>query len=214
MTKQKIALALFIIVAAVDIIGIMFKIPSLVIVFKPLILLSLVTLYLVSVSEINKIYVLALIFSFLGDVFLMFNGELYFTIGLVSFLIAHLFFIKIVSNRLHKTSVLNIIFSVLPFLILLLFLLFFLKNYLDEMLIPVLIYGITISTFGVVSMLDYLNTKSNKSLLMFVGAIIFISSDSILAINKFYSSTAIFAVLIMLTYIVAQFLIYKSEIQK
>jgi uncharacterized membrane protein YhhN len=61
-------------------------------------------------------------------------------------------------------------------------------------------------------MLDYVNTKTTQSFLMFVGALIFISSDSILAINKFYNTTQIFAVLIMITYIVAQYLIYRSMV--
>jgi len=93
-----------------------------------------------------------------------------------------------------------------------LFLIFFLNPYLNELLFPVIIYGITISIFGIVTMLDYLNTKSKKSLLMFIGALIFISSDALLAINKFYSANAVFAVLVMITYIISQYFIYKSMI--
>jgi len=212
MSKKIIALLIFILVSFLDIVGIIFKIPILIQLFKPFILLSLIALYVVSVSERNKTYVLALIFSLMGDVFLMFEGELYFIVGLVSFLIAHLFFIKIVFDRLQKSTISKVLFSISPFLTLFLLLIFFLKDFLNELLIPVIIYGFTISTFGVVAMLDYVNTKTTQSFLMFVGAVIFISSDSILAINKFYNTTQIFAVLIMVTYIVAQYLIYKSMV--
>jgi len=212
MGKIKLALFVFILVSVLEIVGVLFKIPMLVLIFKPLILLSLMGLYAVSVSKRNKIYILALIFSFSGDVFLMFEGELFFMVGLISFLIAHLFFIKIVVNRLQKSTISNALFSIIPFLILLLFLILFLKPYLNALLIPVIIYGITISILGIVSMLDYLNTKSKKTLLMFIGALIFISSDALLAINKFYSANAIFAVLIMITYVLAQYVIYKSMI--
>lgn len=212
MGKIKLALLVFVLVSVLEIVGILFKIPMLVLIFKPLILLSLIALYAVSVSKRNKIYILALIFSFFGDVFLMFDGELFFMVGLVSFLIAHLIFIKIVVNRLQKSTFSSVVFSVAPFLILLLFLIFFLKPYLKELLFPVIIYGITISIFGMVSMLDYLNTKSKKSLFMFIGAIIFICSDGLLAINKFYSANAILALLVMITYIIAQYFIYKSMI--
>jgi len=47
---------------------------------------------------------------------------------------------------------------------------------------------------------------------MLAGAVVFIISDSLLAINKFHSSNEIFDVLIMITYIVAQYLIFKSMI--
>ena len=212
MGKSKIVLLVFMVVSLLDITGILFKIPILIQLFKPFILLSLMALYVVSVSERNKTYMLALLFSFMGDFFLIFEGELYFIVGLVSFLIAHLFFIKIVFGRLQKSTISKILVSIFPFLTLFLFLIFFLKDTLNELLIPVIIYGFTISIFGVVAMLDYVNTKTTQSFLMFVGALIFISSDSILAINKFYNTTQIFGVLIMITYIVAQYLIYRSMV--
>jgi len=212
MGKVKLSLFVFVMVSVLDIIGVLFKIPILVLIFKPLILLSLIALYAASVSKRNKTYVLALIFSFFGDVFLMFNGELYFIIGLASFLIAHILFIKIVVKRIQKINFFKVIISMIPFLVVFFGLLFILKDSLNELLIPVIIYGFTISLFGTVSLVDYLNTKSKKVLFMLIGAIVFIGSDSILAINKFYMTTHVFAVLVMVTYVVAQYFIYKSMI--
>jgi len=212
MDKIEAALLVFIAVSILDIIGIIFNIPSLIFVFKPLILLSLLVLYSISVSLKNKDYIAALLFSFFGDVFLLFSGELYFIIGLISFLIAHLLFIKIVVKRIERFSFLRIVILIIPFMILFFALIFVLYNSLNELLIPVIIYGVTISTFGIVSLLDYLNTKSTKSLLMLIGAIIFIISDSILAINKFYTSTEFFLVMVMVSYVIAQYFIYRSMV--
>ena len=212
MNKIKVLFFVFIGVSVLDIIGIIFKIPILIQVFKPLILLSLLILYTVSVLKLNKLYVFALIFSFLGDVFLMFSGELYFIIGLVSFLIAHLLFIKIVINQIQKQPISKVIISIIPFFVLFLGLILFLKNFLDDLLIPVIIYGLTICTFGTVSLINYLSTKSKKSLLMLVGAIVFISSDSVLAINKFYNSSHLLEIIIMITYVLAQYLIFRSMV--
>ena len=214
MNKLKIALVVFVLVSVVDIIGIVFKLPFIVYAFKPLVLLSLLALYTLSVSKRNKWYILALVFSFLGDVFLLFEGQLFFMIGLVSFLIAHLLFIKIILGWLTKSSLYTIIVAFIPFLITFSGLIYMLKDSLNELLIPVIIYGITISLFGVVSLLNYLNTKTAKALWMFFGALVFITSDSILAINKFYFSKEIFGILLMVTYIVAQYLIYRSMILK
>jgi len=80
--------------------------------------------------------------------------------------------------------------------------------------IPVIIYGLTICTFGTVSLINYLSTKSRKSLLMLIGSIIFITSDSVLAINKFYNSSHLFEVIIMITYILAQYLIFRSMVYR
>lgn len=212
MEKTKISLFVFVLVSLLDITGILFEIPLLVLIFKPLVLLSLMLLYFVTATKINKIYVLALVCSFFGDVLLMYVGDVYFTFGLVSFLLAHLIFIKIIVDRFQKPDLSKIIMSIIPFAILFIGIIYFLKDDLNELFIPVVIYGFTISTFGVVAMLDYMNTRTDQSFLMFVGAVIFISSDSILAINKFYNTTQVLEVFVMATYIVAQFLIYKSMV--
>lgn len=211
---KKIALFVFILVSVIDVVGIVFKEPSLIFLFKPFILLSLLFLYSSSVLIRNKWYVMALIFSFFGDVFLLYPGELFFMMGLVSFLLAHFIYIKIVVGRINKTSFTKIITSIIPFFIVFSLLILSLKDSLNEMLLPVIIYGLTISIFGVVSLIDFQNTKSKKSLLMLIGAIVFMISDSVLAINKFYNSTHLFEVVIMVTYILAQYLIYRSMILK
>ncbi|MDO9275249.1 MAG: lysoplasmalogenase [Lutibacter sp.] len=209
---KKIALFVFILVFVLDLIGIIFKIESLLYIFKPFIMLSLLFLYSKSVFETNKWYTTALIFSFFGDVFLMYPGQLPFKIGLVSFLIAHILFIKIVIHRIEKVSFISILTAVIPFGTVLLALIFTIKDSIGELLLPVVFYGITISAFGTVSLIDYLNTKSKKSLFMLLGAIVFMLSDSLLAINKFYFPIEIFGSLVMVTYIAAQYLIYRSMI--
>ena len=209
---KKIALFVFLIVSILDIIGIIFKIDSLTFIFKPFILLALLFLYSQSVEFRNKWYAMALIFCFFGDVFLLYSGENVFKFGLGFFLIAHLIFITIVVKRIEKISFLNGFISIISFSIVLFLLLFLLKDSLNDLFIPVLIYGVVICTFGVVSLLDFLNTKSKKSLLMFLGAIVFIVSDAILAINKFYNAALALQVAVMVTYISAQYLIYSSMV--
>lgn len=214
MNKIKIAFIVFLIVSLLDVVGIVFEIPLLIHTFKPLIIPSLLVVYVFSVRERNNTYIAALIFSFLGDSFLMYEGDLYFMIGLISFLIAHILFIIIVLKRIQNPKMATVVVSSLPFLVLFVGLLGVLYNSLDELLIPVIIYGLTISLFGTVSLIDYLNKQCNSSLLMLIGASIFIVSDSILAINKFYVATKVFAILVMITYIIAQYFIFKSMVSE
>lgn len=209
---KKIALFVFFLVSILDIIGILFKIDSLIFIFKPFILLSLLFLYFNSVDTKNKWYVGGLVFSFFGDIFLLGSGDAFFKFGLVSFLIAHLLFITIVVKRIEKVTLLNSVMVLIPFGFILYLIMFLLKDSLDNLLIPVLIYATTITIFGVTSALDFFNTKNKKSLLMLVGAVVFILSDAVLAINKFYYSSLFFKTTIMITYIIAQYLIYRSMV--
>ena len=160
MDKIKIASSVFVIVSVLDLIGIVLKQPDLVFVFKPLILMSLMFLYMISVSKKNRWYIWALVCSFSGDVFLLFNGQQFFIIGLIFFLIAHLIFTKIILGWLNKSSLKHKIIAAIPFLITFSVLLLVLVDFLGEMFLPVMVYGIIISIFGAISLLNYLNTKT------------------------------------------------------
>jgi len=141
----KVATGLFVTVSILDILGIVLDKYYLRLFFKPLILLSLLLMYSLISSQKNKWYVTALIFSFLGDTFLLFNGKQYFMFGLGAFLLAHLCFIKVVSQKLGTPKLNNILLSFIIFFAFLLGLLFVLKGHLEEMQIPVIVYGLVIS---------------------------------------------------------------------
>lgn len=209
-TKVTIITALFVIVSLCDMVGVVFNIELLRSVFKPLLMLTLLMLYLVSTKQVNGWYIGALVFSFFGDVLLLFEGELYFMLGLISFLIAHIIYIKIVLGWINSSNLKTILIATVPFLLVFFALINLLKNSLNELFVPVVVYGVTISVMGIVSLLFYLHRKSIASKYMFIGACLFIISDSVLAINKFYTTNNIFPIIIMLTYLTAQYLILRA----
>ena len=55
------------------------------------------------------------------------------------------------------------------------------------------------------------NKKAGK--LMMIGALLFVISDSVLAVNKFYSSFMEAGMIIMFTYGIAQLLIVQGAIE-
>lgn len=156
----------------------------------------------------------ALAFSWIGDIILMFadKGELYFIFGLVSFLIAHIIFILLFTKQEKENTTTNKLFWVGLIIvgIYLFGMLSLLYPSLDDLKIPVTVYAITISTMLLMAIKGYFNWSKPSNLTVLLGALIFVSSDSILAINKFHSELPKSGFLIMITYIVAQFLITKG----
>jgi len=47
---------------------------------------------------------------------------------------------------------------------------------------------------------------------LLIGALVFISSDSMLALNKFYMPKELLNLMVMVTYIVAQYLIFRAMV--
>jgi uncharacterized membrane protein YhhN len=210
--KTKVIFKIFEVTATLDLIAIIFKIDILNLICKPLIIPALLGVYYFMSTHKNKWYILALVGSFLGDLFLLFSGSRYFMLGLSAFLVAHIGYILMVSKMLKKWHINDLLLSFIIFFGFLLGLLFVLKGHLGAMQIPVVIYGLALTTFGALALMNYLQQKSTAAKLLLVGASVFVVSDSLLAVNKFYKPLAAFAVLIMLTYIVAQYLIFKAVI--
>ena len=81
------------------------------------------------------------------------------------------------------------------------------------MKIPVLVYGIVISVMFLLSLhMLFVKNKEAGKLMMF-GPLLFIASDSILAVNKFYEPFEYAGIAIMLTYGIAQLLITLGAVR-
>ncbi len=81
------------------------------------------------------------------------------------------------------------------------------------MKLPVRIYAVVIS-FMLMLAMHMLFIKNKKAgLLMMSGALLFVVSDSLLAINKFYSSFQMAGIFVMTTYGLAQLIIIEGAIR-
>ena len=180
---------------------------------KPFLLpLLLVAVYNSPAFTTKKLLLTALTFSWIGDVILLFadQGEIYFILGLVAFLVSHVFYIVLFSKQVISKTIKNkISFGAGIGLIVIYFLMMIstLAPKLGSLTVPVVIYAIVISTmlFYALKGSFQWNTIPYQSVL--IGAVFFISSDSILAFNKFDQPIPYASFLIMITYLAAQFCI-------
>ncbi|MFE3848582.1 lysoplasmalogenase [Flavobacterium sp. LB3P45] len=160
----------------------------------------------------KKFLLTALLFSWIGDVVLLFadKDELYFIIGLVSFLLSHIAYILLFSKQLRIYSNKNkAIFwvGITAIVVYLMVMLAVLLPRLGDLKIPVIVYAIVLSTMLLVAFKGYLKWNAPANIYILLGAVIFVCSDSILAFNKFYEPLKFSSLLIMSTYITAQYLI-------
>ena len=156
--------------------------------------------------ETKKWLLAALLFSWIGDFILLFAD--YFIFGLVAFLIAHILFIRLFfrqkSENKHSKNPLFWI-GFIGIIIYLVSILVFLFPTLGDLKFPVGIYAMTISIMLVIALKGAFNWGNNSKYIVLLGAFFFVTSDSILAIDKFHSPIPTATFCIMLTYLVAQF---------
>ena len=199
---SKILQILLVVVFATDLFFIFNNQPELRFFTKPLLLPILILMYFPQAKslkiQLDKFFLVGLALSFFGDLFLLFQWG--FLPGLGSFLLAHVFYIisfrKKIQNSIWKfwPIILGLYASIL---------LVFLFPYLKEMKIPVLIYAV------VISVMMYNALKTNNRNLM-IGALLFLISDTLLSVNLFLKPLMILNLLVMITYVLAQWFLVRG----
>lgn len=188
-------------------------------ILKSLIIPVLVVLFLVNLrlSEDRLHYLLlaALVFSWAGDVLLDIPGAWgdFFIPGLLSFLLAHIMYLAL----FFKTPGESVIFRkkawmLIPVIIFGLGLIEYLYPGLGTMTIPVILYALAILTMlaSALNRLEKVNRLSYYVVLS--GAVLFLISDTGIAISKFHHHFKGSSLFIMTTYMAAQLLIVAGYI--
>jgi uncharacterized membrane protein YhhN len=179
---------------------------------KPLLLPLLIGVFVITVkSKDSKIFwpfISALFFSWVGDVALMFDTQLpiMFMVGLGGFMVAHVHYVFVfLKSRNTKKSINKSTWLIIPlYVVYTVTLLSFLWPQLGALRIPVLVYALVLMLMGISALIRKPTIGYSYIVL---GTILFIISDSSLAINKFHGAFSFAREITMVTYTLAQLLI-------
>ncbi len=187
-------------------------------IFKPFIMISIAGYFFINAHGINKsIFILmttAFLFSLFGDIFMMLTdkGVNFFLLGLSSFLLAQVIYIYVFlkSVKLEKGKG----FLVRNYALLILYIIFggtiyyLLFPNIDYVLkVAIFVYIIAISSMSAMALNRYKVVRFKSFILVFLGSVLFMISDTIIALNTFYEPIPFDRVYTMSTYISAQYLI-------
>lgn len=149
----------------------------------------------------------AVFFSGCGDVILDLNFKGAFIAGLASFLTAHVCYVIVFAlhlefqKKLLLVSLAGIAFPAAMAA--------FLWPHLGELKLPVAVYVTAIASMFLTSV-----NRSNINSSVISGAMFFVISDSVLALNKFYAPIPAARYAIMATYYLAQYLIVTGLVDE
>lgn len=148
----------------------------------------------------------ALVFSWVGDLLLMGEGEAFFILGLLGFLGAQVCYIAGFRSYLNQGPLRGRPWLILPYLVYWVALLALLMGDLGPLLVPVLIYSLALLTMAVLAL--------GVSPLTGVGGALFLISDSLIALTALSDRLGPGAGdWIMPTYILGQLLIVYGVLQ-
>jgi uncharacterized membrane protein YhhN len=215
--KRSFWIILFAIILAAELAGIQLNNETIQFIFKPLLMIVVGGYFLSQTGKINdvlkKFIVAALFFSWLGDILLMFQAkkEIFFLLGLFAFLLAHVSYIIFFHGVRVRENIRSNILLLLIVVIYYAILITILSPYLGDMKLPVRIYGIVISFMFMLAMHMLFIKNKIAGRWMMTGALLFVISDSVLAINKFYQPFEASGIIIILSYALAQLFIIEGS---
>ncbi len=164
----------------------------------------------------NSKLIFALLFCLAGDIILLFPTG--FVFGLAAFLIGHIFYIltfrkdndgfNFTKNRLGLFILGSVLFGII-------FLLVLIPRVDTALKIPIFIYACTILTMLVTVFNRFKKTIPKISYnRVLIGALFFVISDTVLAINQFVQPFVYAHFIVMLTYGLAQYFIVEGFLKK
>jgi uncharacterized membrane protein YhhN len=216
--KKTYWIFLFGLVLCANITGIQLQNEMIGYISKPLLMIVLIAYFISQTrtipSGLHPWVLAALFFSWVGDILLMFQpkNELFFILGLSAFLLAHIFYIIFFHKIRLQEGIRSNAWFLLIVVVYYAILISILGPYLGKMKLPVRVYGIVISFMFMLAM-HMLYVKNKKpGRWMMGGALLFVISDSLLAINKFYQPVPFAGISIILTYGLAQLFITEGAI--
>ena len=185
---------------------------------KPFIIFSLLLFYCFSADPIKATVVLALIFSWIGDILLIPDGIKWFTAGGISFMISHFFFVLSYMQDVDFSKINPIVVAVLGifFFTVVFFIFRRLKPLLPKALFyPMYLYLLINGAMNCFAIFRYLSNKDLAGIITVIGAALFFVSDCSLFFVRFDKNSRLKThFLVMLTYSIGEFLIVLGLILK
>lgn len=208
---NKIFLVLFFIVVTIHLYASLKQDKALRAKSKPLILLTLLAFYCFSAHPVLPTVVLALIFSWLGDVLLIPSGNKWFTAGGISFMISHFFFVITYARMTDLSAVNRTALIVLPLIFAVATVITFrkLRPHLPKALFwPMLLYLLINGAMNCFAWFRSMSSPGSAAIITAIGALLFYISDTALFFVRFNKESRLKThFLVMLTYSLGEFLI-------
>lgn len=178
---------------------------------KPFILLSLLGFYVLTARFVNIFIILALFFSWLGDVLLIPKGVKWFTAGGIAFMISHAFFIAGYCRDIVFASIPAVLIALLSvfFAVTVAFIFSKLKPHLPKALFyPMFLYLLINGAMNCFAIFRLVSNPTPATIITAVGAALFFVSDTTLFFVRFKKDGRLKThFIVMLTYSVGELLI-------
>ena len=193
----------------VEIFAEFYKIPTVILATKPLLMPLLIAIYCHTSKKINVIYLVSLVALWIGNIVFITKSAEAVTIGTALFTFYRILIIFLVVKMTRLPGVIPILLGSLPFLFLNLFLMNITFEELGNSFYLFAVHSIFTTIFGGIALGNYMFHSNKANMYLLVSTMLYTFMQFLFIIRVFLLSLNIFQPLGMLLFISSQYLLYR-----
>lgn len=213
MTRQNMVLGfLYVLATFFTILGEYEKDRTMLAFSKPFLIPLIGVMYFTSTKKVNKIYVVALVFAWLANLFFILQTEEFIFKGAISYLV---FWVLITFLLLINTTFpdkFSFIIALIPFAFVYCCVLEVIYETLYTSIFLFFLNGIFMTFLGAYSLARYFNNSNKTNTYLLISILLFTFIQFLVSIDLYYVSVKIFRPLSMLLYACGQFFLLQTFI--
>ena len=206
---SKLLIFAYFIISFIEIIAEFFKDIQFIWLTKPLIIPTLAFFYWRMSKQPNPIFLIALLFNWIANMFFITQDYHHTIIGAYLFLVYRVAIIYLVLKMVKFPGIMSILIGSLPFLLAYMYFINLTYESLGNGIYIFIIQGILIVFLAAFAIGNYIFKQNSSSILLLISTIFFTVTQFILVLKYCYISLNIFQPLAMFLFVLGQFVLVK-----
>jgi hypothetical protein len=210
---SKIITGTYFVIAVILICAEIFKLTSVLIFFKPLLIPTLMGLYYYTSNSKNKFYLLSLFFALCSNVFFLSTAQEFLLYGIIAFMFYRILTIVVVLKLITRLPLLPFAIACLPFIFIFSCLINLTMNSLSTSFYPAILNAVLISALAGISLSNYVLDDSRVNSWLAISTLLAIVLVYLFMIQKYYFPNEVFQPISAFIFAVAHYTFYKFVIE-
>jgi len=177
---------------------------------KPFLIPIIGMMYFSAVKKINRIYILALVFVWLANLFFIFQTEEFIFKGAISYLVSWLIITFLILIKTSFPDKISFGIAIIPFAFVYCCVLQLIHPSIQDSIYLFFLNGVVMTFLGAYSLASYFNNSSKSNTYLLISILLFTFIQFLVSIDLYYISVKLFRPLAMLMYACGQFFLMKT----
>jgi hypothetical protein len=188
----------------------------LILLFKPLIPLLIIVLYVLESNQKSKLFVFAMIFSIITNIFFIPNTAVFLFYAIVAFLIHRVLIVYLLASINPIKDFIPFLLATAPFLLVFFYLFIETENIPENSYAILILQNILMSIFAGIALSSYVMDDNKQNSILLISAFLFVLLQFVVFIEKYfliYELKEIFRPMAMILNVFAFYTLYKYMIE-